>query len=155
MKLSPCLAFGGDAEEAMNFYLAAIPGSRAAQVMRAGESGPGPAGALIAATLEIGDDRLLLLNGPDAAPSMAVSLFLSCDSQEQVDRLWDSLCAGGKPIQCGWLTDRYGVSWQIVPKGTMELLNHPDRARAQRAMQAMMRMVKLDIHELERAADGR
>jgi len=96
----------------------------------------------------------MLLNGPAAEPSMSVSMFLECETQAQVDRLWDALSDGGKPIRCGWITDRFGVTWQIVPAGMLKYLGDPDPARARRAMQSMMGMTKLDINEIARAADG-
>ena len=151
MQMTPCLLFDGAAEAAMAFYLAAFPHARVADLMQAGEGGPGPSGSLIAATLELAGGRLMLLNGPATAPSLAVSLFVGCDTQAEVDRLWKKLSEGGKPIQCGWVTDRFGVTWQIAPSRMIALLNDPDPARARRAMRAMMSMVKIDINEIERA----
>ena len=154
MHIVPCILFDGAAEEAMNFYLDVFPGAEASDVLRAGAAGPGPKGALIAATLELAGNRVILLNGPAAADSMRLSLFVACETQAEIDRLWDRLCSGGKPIQCGWLTDRFGVTWQIVPARLMSLLQDPDPARAGRAMQAMMRMTKLDMVEIEHAAQN-
>jgi predicted 3-demethylubiquinone-9 3-methyltransferase (glyoxalase superfamily) len=148
MKLVPCLLFEGRADEALAYYASLLPGAKTTDVLR------GQGVALIAATLEFDGGRIMLLNGPAAQPSMAVSIFLECETQTQVDRLWDALSDGGKPIRCGWITDRFGVTWQIVPKGMPKYLGDLDPARAQRAMQAMMGMTKLDINEIARAADG-
>jgi predicted 3-demethylubiquinone-9 3-methyltransferase (glyoxalase superfamily) len=148
MKLVPCLLFDGRADEALAYYSSVLPGAKTTDVMR------GQGAALVAATLEFDGGRIMLLNGPAAEPSMSVSMFLECETQAQVDRLWDELSDGGKPIRCGWITDRFGVTWQIVPAGMLKYLGDPDPARARRAMQSMMGMTKLDINEIARAADG-
>lgn len=145
MMLMPCLLFDGRAAEALEFYSSLLPGAQVKDEML------GPGGALIAATLELDGNRVLLLNGPASQASISVSLFLECKTQAEVDRLWDRLSEGGVPIQCGWITDRFGVTWQIVPQGLRDLLSDPDPARAQRAMQSMIAMKKLDINEIARA----
>lgn len=152
MQITPCILFNGDAEAAMNFYLATFPDARVKDITRAREGWPGPQGGLIAATLELAGNRLIVLNGPAATASIAVSLLVSCDTQAEVDRLWEKLGEGGQPLQCGWVTDRFGVTWQIVPARLLALLNDSDEGRARRAVQAMMSMVKIDIDEIERAA---
>jgi predicted 3-demethylubiquinone-9 3-methyltransferase (glyoxalase superfamily) len=147
MMLMPCLLFDGRAAEALAFYSSLLPNAQVKDEMR------GQGSALIAATLVFQGGSVLLLNGPPSEPSIGVSLFLECETQAEVDRLWDRLSDGGKPIQCGWITDRFGVTWQIVPEGLRDLLGDPDPARAQRAMQAMIAMKKLDINEIARAAN--
>jgi predicted 3-demethylubiquinone-9 3-methyltransferase (glyoxalase superfamily) len=147
MMLMPCLLFDGRAAEALAFYSSLLPNAKVTDEMR------GQGSALIAATLAFQGGSMLVLNGPSSEPSVGVSLFLECEKQAEVDRLWDRLSEGGKPIQCGWITDRFGVTWQIVPQGLRDLLGDPDPARAQRAMQAMMAMKKLDINEIARAAN--
>lgn len=147
MMLMPCLLFDGRAAEALAFYSSLLPGAQVKDEMR------GQGGALISVTLLFQGNCVLLLNGPASEPSIGVSLFLECETQAEVDRLWDRLSEGGKPIQCGWVTDRFGVTWQIVPQGLRELLGDADPARAQRAMQAMITMKKLDINEIVRAAN--
>lgn len=147
MMLMPCLLFDGRAAEALEFYSSLLPGAKVKDQML------GQGGALIAATLEFEGNRVLLLNGPASQSSISVSLFLECETQAEVDRLWDRLSDGGQPIQCGWITDRFGVTWQIVPQGLRDLIGDRDPARAQRAMQAMIAMKKLDINEIARAAD--
>lgn len=154
MDLSTCLLFDGRAEEALRFYEAILPGARVDDTLRIGADGPSADGAFVAATLVFDGGRILLLNGPAAAPSIAVSLFLVYETQAEVDRLWDALSEGGAPLQCGWVTDRFGVTWQIVPRKLRSLLADPDPARAARAMRAMMDMIKLDIDKIERAAAG-
>lgn len=154
MELYPCIMLDGRAEEALNYYSAFLPEARATEVLRADGSAQGAEGALIAATLAFRGGRLMLLNGHPAPSSHAVSLFVPCETQAEVDRLWAAIEDGGKPVACGWITDRYGVAWQIVPKGLLRLLGDPDAGRAARAMRSMMGMVKIDLHEIERAANS-
>jgi predicted 3-demethylubiquinone-9 3-methyltransferase (glyoxalase superfamily) len=124
--------------------------------MRYGEGGPGPKGGVMAATFELEGQTFIALNGgPMFAFSPAISFFVPCDSQEEVDHFWDKLSAGGQIQQCGWLTDKFGVTWQIVPRVLHSMLQDKDPVKAKRVMEAMMKMVKLDIDALTRAYEGR
>ena len=155
-KIKPCLWFDGNAEEAMTFYMAVFKDSQLVHAIRCGEAGPGPQGALLGATFRLAGQEIMVLNGgPQFHFTPAISLFVTCETQAEIDDYWDKLLAGGKPQQCGWLTDRYGVSWQIVPRVLGELLQGKDAAKSQRAMRAMMQMIKLDIATLQKAYDGR
>ncbi len=155
-KITTHLWFNGNAEEAVTQYVALFPDSRVVQVNRWGEGGHGPKGTVLNMVFELAGQRFMALNGgPQYKFTPAISLFVSCETQEEVDRLWDGLLAGGgKPTQCGWLDDRFGVSWQIIPKALMELMSDPDPARSGRVMQAMLGMVKIDIAGLRRAHAG-
>jgi predicted 3-demethylubiquinone-9 3-methyltransferase (glyoxalase superfamily) len=154
-KISTCLWFDNDAEQAIQFYLSVFPDGELLNVLRNGEHGPGPKGSLLAATFRIEDQQIEVINGgPAFKLSEAVSLVVHCDDQAEVDRLWDKLGNGGQYQQCGWLKDRFGLCWQIVPRVLYEMMQDPDPARAGRVMQAMLQMVKLDIAALERARDG-
>ena len=155
-RISPCLWFTGEAEEAARFYVSLLPDSHIDQVMHSVVDTPGgPAGTVLIVLFTLAGQSYQALNGnPAAERTMAVSFSVSCDDQAEVDRLWDALCAGGTPVQCGWLRDRYGFFWQVVPRILPDMLRDPDQAAARRAMQAMMGMVKLDIAELQRAHLG-
>ena len=156
-KVTPCLWFDGVAEEAANFYVSLLPDSRVDRVNRSPADNPStPAGAVLLVEFTLAGQPFLGLNGGPQFPfTEAVSFSIACEDQAEVDRLWDALTAdGGKPVQCGWLKDRYGLSWQIVPKAMGRLIGGDDPAGAKRAMEAMMKMVKLDIAELERAYRG-
>jgi len=156
-KITPCLWFDGNAEEAANFYVTLLPDSRIDTVMRSPADNPStPEGAVLTVEFTLAGQSFMGLNGgPQFHFTEAVSFSIDCEDQAEVDRLWDALTAdGGQPVQCGWLKDRYGLSWQIVPKALPRMLNGPDRDGAKRAMQAMMGMVKLDVAELERAYRG-
>jgi len=148
-KISPFLWFDGQAEEAMRFYASVFPDSRILSVSLYGEAGPGPAGSVISVEAELAGQRFNGLNsGPQYKFTPAISFFVDCKTQQEVDELWEKLLSGGgKPSMCGWLTDRYGVSWQIVPSRLRELIRNPG------AMKAMLSMQKLDIGALERAAN--
>ena len=153
--ISPFLWFNNNAEEAINFYVSLFKNSRITKTVRCGDAGPGPKGSVLTMEFELDGLQLVALNGgPHYSFTPAISLAISCETQAEVDRLWDSLVAGGKPVQCGWLEDKYGLSWQVVPTILPKLLADPDPKKAARAMQAMMKMVKLDIAELEKAANG-
>lgn len=149
-KIVPFLWFDGKAEEATEFYVATFPNSKVVAVNRAGPSGP-----VISTTFELDGQLFYALNGgPQYHFTPALSLFVNCETQEEVDSLWDKLLAGGGvPNRCGWLADRYGLSWQVIPRVLGRLLSDPDPARAHRAMQAMLQMTKIDIAGLQRAAD--
>lgn len=154
-KITPCLGFKDRAEEAVNFYVSIFKNSKILQTTRNGEGGPGPKGSLLIATFQIEGQEFQALNGiPDLSPSSQnISLSVSCETQAEIDELWEKLTSGGgKPIQCGWLTDKFGFSWQIVPTVMGKLMSDP--AKAPRVLGAMMKMVKLDIAKLKQAAEG-
>ena len=155
-KISPCLWFDREAEQAMNFYLSVFKNGKAGEILRYGEGAPMPAGTVLTATFEIEGVSFIALNGgPHFKFNEAISLSIDCQSQAEVDYYWDALTAdGGQPSQCGWLKDKFGVSWQAAPARVIELLQDPDPARAQRAMAAMMTMTKIDIATVEAAANG-
>ena len=155
-KITPCLWFDGKAEEAMKFYMSIFKNAKVVSVMRCGEAGPGPKGSVLAVTFELEGQEFMGLNGgPEYHFTPAISMFVKCKTQAEVDDYWEKLQAGGgKPVRCGWLTDKYGVSWQIVPTALGEMLQDKDAAKAQRVMRAMMQMVKLDVAALEKAYRG-
>ena len=154
-KIVPNLWFDTEAEQAAEFYVSLFPNSRIVNVTRYPEGAPGPAGTVMTVEWELDGQRFVGINGgPHFTFSEAVSFAITCKDQDEVDRYWDALVAGGEPSQCGWLKDRFGLSWQVVPEGMEEVLADPDPERAQRAMQAMMGMVKLDLAALRAAADG-
>lgn len=150
-KITPFLWFVDNAEEAANYYVSVFPNSKVSDIARMGEGGPA---LTVAFTLD-GEDFVGLNGGPVHAFTEAVSFVIDCETQAEVDRYWETLTAdGGQPGDCGWLKDRFGLSWQVVPRRLPELLTDPDPARAQRAMQAMMQMHKIDMAALEAAANG-
>ena len=152
-KITTHLWFNGNAEEAVEFYTSVFADSRITNVARWGEGGPGPQGAVMSIAFELAGQAFIALNGgPQFTFSPAMSLLVSCESQAEVDELWERLLAGGgKPNGCGWLDDRYGVSWQVVPSALIELMSDPDPKASGRVAQAMMRMQKIDIASLLRA----
>jgi predicted 3-demethylubiquinone-9 3-methyltransferase (glyoxalase superfamily) len=153
----PCLWFDGDAEQAAAFYVSLLPDSHVDRVWRSPADTPsGPAGMVLTVDFTIAGQRYQGLNGgPDFKFNEAVSFVIECDDQAEVDRLWDALAAdGGEPGPCGWVSDRFGLSWQVVPRRLNELMEDPDPARARRAMEAMLTMGKIEVDGLERAADG-
>ena len=152
-KIIPFLWFDGNAEEAMNFYTSIFKNAKVGNVSRYGEAGPGPAGSVLTASFELEGLQFTALNGgPHFKFNEAISFHVACESQQEVDYFWDRLGAGGQIQQCGWLKDKFGVSWQIVPTALPRLLGNPDRAKANSVMQAMLQMKKLDIAALEQAA---
>lgn len=154
-KITPCLWFDDQAEEAAEFYTSVVPGSRIVEIRRYGEAGPRPAGMVMTVEFELAGQRFLALNGgPDFTFNEAISLSVDCASQEEVDELWSALGDGGSEGPCGWLKDKYGVSWQIVPRALPELLGDPDPVKSQRVMRAMLGMKKIDIQELVDAYEG-
>ena len=155
-KITACLWFDGHAEPAARYYVSLLPDSRIDRVLRSPADTPsGPAGMVLAVEFTLAGEKFSGLNGgPQFAFTEAVSFQIACDNQAEVDRLWAALSAGGSPGDCGWLKDRWGLSWQIVPTRLFQLLADADPNRSRRAMQAMMQMSKLDIAALERAADG-
>lgn len=152
-KITPFLWFDGQAEEAANFYTSIFDNSRIVDVARYCEVGPGEKGAVMTMSFELEGQRFVGLNGgPHYKFTPAISFYVSCETQEEVDYFWERLLEdGGKPNQCGWLTDKFGVSWQVVPDALIEFLQDEDRERAQRVMQAMLKMVKIDIKKLREA----
>ena len=157
-KITPCLWFDGEAEEAAKFYVSLLPDSRIVRVQKNLVDGPaGKAGTVLVVQFTLAGQEYMALNGGTRFEyTHAISFKIDCDDQAEVDRLWDALSSNGGSVErCGWLKDRFGVSWQIVPAVLPELLVGPDRAGAQRAMQAMMQMVKLDIAGLKKAYEGR
>ncbi len=156
-QLFPCLWFDGKAEEAAQFYASLLPDSHVDKVWRSPADTPsGPAGMVLTVDFTLAGQRMQGLNGgSDFQFNEAVSFVIECDDQAEVDRLWDALTAdGGEPSVCGWLKDRYGLSWQIVPTELIRLMDDPDPDRARRAMEAMMEMGKIEVDELRRAADA-
>ena len=151
-KITPFLWFDDNCEEAMNHYVSIFKDSRIVSVSRYGEGGPGPGGTVMTGTFVIEGQEFMALNGgPHFKFNEAISLFVSCASQAEVDDLWEKLSAGGQESRCGWLKDKFGVSWQIIPSALGEMLSDPDRAKADRAMQAMLTMSKIDIAALQAA----
>jgi predicted 3-demethylubiquinone-9 3-methyltransferase (glyoxalase superfamily) len=155
-KITPSLWFDMNAEEAANFYVDLFDDGRILDVTRYPEGTPGPAGEVMTVEWELNGQKFVGINGgPQFQFSEAVSFMISCKDQDEVDYYWDRLTAdGGKEGQCGWLTDRFGLAWQVVPEGMDEVFNDPDPAKAERSMAAMMKMKKLDIAELRAAAEG-
>ncbi len=156
-KISPCLWFDGEAEEAAKFYVSLLPNSRIERVQKNVTDSPGgKAGTVLVVDFTLAGQRFMALNGCTRFEyTHAISFKIDCADQAEVDRLWDALSAGGRTEQCGWLKDRYGISWQIVPAVLPQLLGDPDPAKAQQVMQAMLQMVKLDIAGLRKAYEGR
>jgi predicted 3-demethylubiquinone-9 3-methyltransferase (glyoxalase superfamily) len=153
-KITPFLWFDGKAEEAMNFYVSIFKNSKVVSVARYGDAGPGPKGTVMSATFQLEGQEFYALNGgPQYKFTPAISLFISCKTQEEVDELWEKLSEGGRTDQCGWLQDKFGLSWQVIPTILGELLSDKDRAKSNRVMQAMMKMTKIDIKKLKQAAD--
>lgn len=154
-KISPFLWFDNNAEEAMNFYLSIFKDSKVIRVARNPPGAPGPEGDFLVASIELEGQEIILMNGGPGHPlTDAISLTVNCTSQEEVDYYWNKLLeGGGSEIACGWLKDRFGLYWQVTPIILPQLLSDPDRAKAGRVMQAMMKMIKLDISAVKAAAD--
>jgi predicted 3-demethylubiquinone-9 3-methyltransferase (glyoxalase superfamily) len=151
-KITPFLWFDGRAEEAVNFYTAIFPNSKIVSMMRYGEAGPGPKGSVMSATFELQGQEFIALNGGHMFTfSPAISFFVHCETQEEVDKFWEKLAEGGEKQRCGWLRDKFGVSWQIVPTVLGQLLQDKDAEKSKRVMNAMLQMEKLDIAGLKRA----
>jgi predicted 3-demethylubiquinone-9 3-methyltransferase (glyoxalase superfamily) len=152
-KITPFLWFNDQAEEAMNFYVSIFKNSKAGSVTRYGDAGPGPKGSAMAANFQLeGVDFTALNGGPQFPFTEAVSFVVHCETQQEIDYYWDKLTTGGRPSQCGWLKDKFGLSWQVVPAVLPRLLKDPDPRKSQRVMQALMQMTKLDIARLQEAA---
>jgi predicted 3-demethylubiquinone-9 3-methyltransferase (glyoxalase superfamily) len=154
-KITTFLTFNDQAEAAVRLYTSVFTNSRILQTTRYGASGPGPQGSVMTIAFELEGQPFVALNGgPSFTFSPGISLCVSCETQAELDELWERLSAGGRQVQCGWLSDRFGVSWQIVPSRLGTLLGDQDAVKAKRTMEAMLRMTKLDIGALQRAYDG-
>lgn len=151
-KITPFLWFDDNAEEAINFYTSIFKNSKIGRVTRYGDAGPGPKGTIMSATFQLEGQEFMALNGgPHFKFTPAISLFVDCKTQEEVDDLWERLSAGGKTERCGWLTDRFGLSWQIIPAILGQLLQDKDPQKSKRVLQAMLQMNKIDIAGLKQA----
>ena len=155
-KITPFLWFDDKAEEAMNFYVSIFKNSKIERVTRCGDAGPGPKGTVLTATFQLDGQEFIALNGgPHFKFTEAISLFVNCETQEEVDELWEKLSEGGKKDRCGWLKDKYGLSWQIIPKALGKMMGDPDAQKSQAVMQAMLKMNKIVIDDLQKAYDGK
>jgi predicted 3-demethylubiquinone-9 3-methyltransferase (glyoxalase superfamily) len=153
-KITPFLWFNDNLEEAMNLYVSLFKNSKIVSVNRSGESGPGPKGSVMSATFELDGQQFLALNGgPHFTFTPAISMFVNCETQDEIDGLWEKLSAGGEKSRCGWLKDKFGLSWQIVPAGLGDMLQDKNPQKAKNTMQAMLQMGKLDIEKLRQAHD--
>jgi len=152
--ITPYLWFDNQAEEAANFYASVFGNPRVVDIQRYGEAGPGPKGTAMVVTFELEGQKFIALNGgPHFKFNEAVSFYTSCKNQEEVDELWEKLADGGEPGQCGWLKDKYGMSWQIIPTALSDMLSDPDPDKSNRVMKAMLEMKKIDIRALKDAYD--
>jgi len=152
-KITPFLWYDGNAEEAANFYISIFKNSKMGKISRYGDAGPGPKGSVMSVTFQIEGQEFFALNGgPQFKFTPAISFFVNCETQQEVDDLWEKLSGGGRTDRCGWLQDKYGVSWQIIPAILGQLLGDKDPQRAKHAMQAMLQMTKIDINKLHQAA---
>jgi predicted 3-demethylubiquinone-9 3-methyltransferase (glyoxalase superfamily) len=151
-KITPFLWFDGKAEEAMRFYVSIFNNSKVGAVTRYGDAGPGPKGTVMVVTFQLDGQEFIALNGgPQFTFSPAISFVVNCETQEEVDAFWEKLSEGGEKLQCGWLRDKYGLSWQIVPTVLGEMMQDKDAEKSQRVMKAMLQMTKLDINGLKQA----
>jgi len=154
-KITPFLWFDGNAEEAMNFYVSIFKNSKVGRISRYGDAGPGPKGTVMSVTFQLEGQEFMALNGgPHFSFSPAISLFVSCETQEEVDELWEKLSASGKKEKCGWLKDKYGLSWQIIPATLGQLMQDKDPERSKRVMNAMLQMDKIEIKKLKQAYEN-
>jgi predicted 3-demethylubiquinone-9 3-methyltransferase (glyoxalase superfamily) len=155
-KIVTFLWFDNQAEEAANFYVSLFKNSQIINTVRYSDAGPGPKGSVMTVTFELAGQQFMALNGgPHIHFSEAISLLINCETQQEVDDLWEKLSAGGKKDHCGWLKDKYGLSWQVVPSALGEMLQDQDPKKSQRVMQAMLQMDKIDIARLKQAYDGK
>ena len=155
-KITPFLWFDDNAEEAINFYTSIFKNSKIIEMSRFPPNGPGPAGKLMSATFELEGQQFMALNGgPTFKFTEAISLFVDCKTQAEVDELWEKLSAGGEKSQCGWLKDKFGLSWQVVPTALPKMLSDPNPVKSKRVMQAMLQMKKIDIAKLKQAYEGK
>jgi len=153
-KITPFLWFDDKAEEAMNFYVSIFKNSKRGRISRYGEAGPGPKGTVMVATFQLeGQDFMALNGGPHFKFTEAISLVVNCETQDELDAFWEKLSEGGSKGQCGWLKDKYGLSWQVVPTALGKLMSDPDPEKSKRVMTAMLKMTKMDIQGLQQAYD--
>jgi len=152
-KIAPFLWFDGNAEEAVNFYVSVFKkDSQILNISRYGDAGPGPKGTVMSATFQLHGQEFIALNGgPQFKFTPAISFFVHCQTQAEVDDLWEKLAAGGRKERCGWLTDKFGLSWQVIPDVLGKMLNDPDKEKSKRVMTAMLQMDKIEIKKLEQA----
>jgi len=151
-KITPFLWFNNEAEEAANFYVSIFKNSKILNIARYGEAGPGPKGTVMSVTFQLdGQDFMALNGGPHFKFTEAISLFVNCETQQEVDELWQKLSEGGQTQRCGWLKDKYGLSWQIIPSVLGKMMNDKDAEKSKRVMTAMLQMTKIDIEGLEKA----
>ena len=153
-KITPFLWFNGQAEEAMHFYVSIFKNSKILSVTRYGDAGPGPKGSVMSATFQLEGQEFMALNGgPHFSFTPAISMFVNCETQEEVDEFWEKLSAGGSKERCGWLKDKYGLSWQIIPSALGKLMGDKNPAKAKSVMNAMLQMNRIDIKTLQQAYD--
>jgi predicted 3-demethylubiquinone-9 3-methyltransferase (glyoxalase superfamily) len=151
-KITPFLWFNNNAEEAANFYTSIFKNSKIGDISRCGDVGPGPKGTVLSITFELEGQKFMALNGgPHFSFTPAISLFVNCETQQEVDEFWEKLSDGGQIERCGWLRDKFGVSWQIIPAALMKLMSDPDPKKANQVMKAMLEMDKIDVQRLEQA----
>ncbi|HXC43528.1 MAG TPA: VOC family protein [Candidatus Dormibacteraeota bacterium] len=154
-RITPFLWFDDKAEEAANFYVSVFKNSKIGSIARYSDAGPGPKGSVMTVSFELEGQPFIALNGgPLYTFSPAISFFVDCKTQQEVDELWDKLTAGGGEVECGWLRDKYGLSWQIIPTALLELMQDKDPVKSQRVFKAMLQMTKIDIEGLQRAYRG-
>jgi predicted 3-demethylubiquinone-9 3-methyltransferase (glyoxalase superfamily) len=154
-KITPFLWFDNQAEEAANFYVSLFKNSKLGSIRRYGDAGPGPNGSVMSVTFQLEGQEFFALNGgPHFKFTPAISLFVNCENQTEVDELWEKLSAGGRKDRCGWLQDKYGLSWQIIPTALGQLLSDPDPAKSSRVMKAMLQMEKIDVNKLKQAYEN-
>ena len=154
-KITPFLWFDGKAEEAANFYTSIFPHSKIGKIRRHGDAGPGQKGAVMSATFQLDGQEFIALNGgPQFTFSPAISFFVNCETQGEVDELWEKLSEGGKKNRCGWLQDKFGVSWQVIPTALGRLIGDPDPEKSSRVMKAMLQMDKIEISALQEAYEN-
>jgi len=154
-RITPFLWFNNNAEEAMNFYLSIFKNSKAGQISRYGEHGPGPKGTVMVANFELDGQPFMALNGgPQFQFTEAISFVVNCETQEEIDYYWEKLSAGGGKVQCGWLKDKFGMSWQVVPTVLGKYMSDKDPAKSGRVMAAIMQMTKIEIEKLRKAYEG-
>jgi predicted 3-demethylubiquinone-9 3-methyltransferase (glyoxalase superfamily) len=155
-KITPFLWFDNNAEDAAKFYTSIFKNSKLGKVARYGDAGPGPKGSVMTVEFELNGEQFTALNGgPEFKFTEAISFMVNCESQEEIDYFWEKLTAGGQEVQCGWLKDKFGLSWQITPTALLKMLNDPDPAKSQRVMKAMLEMIKIDLPTLQRAYEGK
>jgi len=155
-KITPFLWFDNNAEDAVKFYVSMFKNSKIGKIARYGKAGPGREGTVMTVAFELAGQEFIALNGgPRFKFTEAISLVVNCENQKEVDEYWEKLSAGGEKIQCGWLKDKFGLSWQVVPTAMEKMMSDPDPAKSQRVMKAMLQMVKLDIATLKRAYEGK